>query len=198
MEDTIREDLTYPTHCKKVVRLIQNAFRDGHVVEELPWQNVVLFLKQNKDFYKVLVEVRDIYGVINRCLTAAIQFYNTFYGFLIGISKGKSSLKDNLIQHLIDMREGVLHEIFLDIHNAHDALDLKLCLNILTIYGVGPQALCILLWYWHWISIVVWAGGCFGGPFKVQHRLTKGGPLYPTIFNVVVDAVLCYWVSLVA
>ena len=41
------------------------------------------------------------------------------------------------------------------------------------------------------------AGGYFGRPFKGYREVTQGDPLSPTIFNVVVDAVICHWVTVV-
>ena len=41
-------------------------------------------------------------------------------------------------------------------------------------------------------------GVYFGAPIKGQRGVTQGNPLSPTIFNVVVDAVLRHWVSVVA
>ena len=37
----------------------------------------------------------------------------------------------------------------------------------------------------------------FGSPFKVQHGMTQGYPLYPTVFTFVVDAVLRHQVTVV-
>ena len=37
----------------------------------------------------------------------------------------------------------------------------------------------------------------YGGPFKGYWGLTHGEQLSPTIFNVVVDAVVQHWISLV-
>ena len=39
---------------------------------------------------------------------------------------------------------------------------------------------------------------CYGTLFKVHQGVTKGDPLPPTIFNMLVDAVVCHWVTLVA
>ena len=36
-------------------------------------------------------------------------------------------------------------------------------------------------------------GGSYGEPFRGYRVVTQGDPLSPTIFNVVVDAVVCYW-----
>ena len=43
-----------------------------------------------------------------------------------------------------------------------------------------------------------WHGqkGYYGNRFKGARGVTQGDPLSPTIFNVVVDAVVCHWVTL--
>ena len=40
------------------------------------------------------------------------------------------------------------------------------------------------------------AGGYFGTGFKGEMGVTQGDPLSPTIFNLVVDAVVRHWVTL--
>ena len=44
--------------------------------------------------------------------------------------------------------------------------------------------------------MVARAGGYFGTGFKGARGVTQGNPLSTTIFNVVVDAVVCHWVTL--
>ena len=46
--------------------------------------------------------------------------------------------------------------------------------------------------------MVVQVGGYYRQTFRGERGITQVNPLSPTIFNVVVDAVFCYWVSLVA
>ena len=36
-------------------------------------------------------------------------------------------------------------------------------------------------------------GGYYGAPFRGERCVTQGDPLLPTIFNVVVDAVVRHW-----
>ena len=43
--------------------------------------------------------------------------------------------------------------------------------------------------------MVARAGGYYGTAFKGGLGVTKGDPLSPTIFNVVVDTVVCHWVT---
>ena len=45
--------------------------------------------------------------------------------------------------------------------------------------------------------MVAKAGGYFGIPFKGYQCVRKGDPMSPTIFNVVMDAVISYWVTVV-
>ena len=44
--------------------------------------------------------------------------------------------------------------------------------------------------------MVARAGGYYGESFKGARGATKGNPLSPTIFNVVVDEVLRHWVTM--
>ena len=42
------------------------------------------------------------------------------------------------------------------------------------------------------------AGGYFGLPFKRYRGMTQVSPLHPTLFNVVVYAVICHWLMVAA
>ena len=87
--------------------------------------------------------------------------------------------------------------IFLDLHKAYDALDRSKCLEILEGYGVPPRAWRLLQTYWRQLKMVARAGGYYGTAFHGARGLTQGDPLSPTIFNVVVDAVVRNWVTVV-
>ena len=45
--------------------------------------------------------------------------------------------------------------------------------------------------------MVVEASGYFGRPFKEYRGVTQSDPMSPTIFNMVVYAVICHWVTVV-
>ena len=85
--------------------------------------------------------------------------------------------------------------ILLDLYKAHNALDRSRCLEILEGYDIGPQDRNLLRNYWHRLTIVARAGGCYGTDFRGERGVTQGDPLSPTIFNVVVDAVVRHWVT---
>ena len=85
--------------------------------------------------------------------------------------------------------------IFLELHKAYDALDRSRCLDILEGYGVAPQACRLLRKYWGRLSIVARAGRYYREVFKGDRGVTQCEPLSPTIFNVVVEAVVRHWVT---
>ena len=85
--------------------------------------------------------------------------------------------------------------IFLDLTIAYNALDRSRCLEILEGYGVGPSAKRLLTTYWRCLTMVAMAGRYYGEAFKGARGVTQGDPLSPTIFNVVVDAVVRHWID---
>ena len=85
--------------------------------------------------------------------------------------------------------------IFLDLTKVYDALDRSRCLGILEGYGVNPGARRLLQNYWRRLTMAARAGGYYGAAFKGARGVTQGDPLSPTIFNVVVDAVVRHWLE---
>ena len=100
-----------------------------------------------------------------------------------------------MFQQLVDLREKVLYMMFLDLHKTYDDLERYRFIKILKGYGMGPQSCRLLQTYWRWLTMVARAGGYYGAALKGACGVTQGDPLSPTIFNVVVDAVVRQWVT---
>ena len=81
------------------------------------------------------------------------------------------------------------------IFNKFYALERSRCLEILEGYGVGPRSRRLLQSYWRRLTMVAQAGGYYKTASKGERGVTQGNPLSPTIFNVVVDAVVRHWVT---
>ena len=94
------------------------------------------------------------------------------------------------------MREEVLYVIFLDLTKAYDALERSRSLDILKGYGVGERIRRLLKVYWGRTTMVARAGSYYGKGFNGGRGVTQGDPLSPTIFNVVVDAVVRHWLQI--
>ena len=180
--------------------LVQTAFREVEMAEEATWQTVVLIPKGRKEYRGIgLVEVmwKVVAAILHCRLTTAITYHDFLHGFRSGRGIGTATLEDKLLQQLAAMMEEVLYVIFLDLTKAYDALDRSRVLEILERYEVGPQARRILRTYWGKSTMLARAGGYYGTGFKGARGVTQGDPLLPTIFNVVMDAVVCHWVTLV-
>ena len=178
--------------------LVQTAFREGELAEEAMWQTVVLIPKGEKDYRGIgLVEVmlKVVAAIINRRFTASITYHDFIHGFRAGRGTGTATLEAKILQKLAALREEVLYVIFLDLHKAYDALDRSRCLEILEGYGIGTQSRTLLKTYWHHLTMVERAGGYYGEAFKGERGVMQGDPLSPTIFNVVLDAVVQHWVQ---
>ena len=63
-------------------------------------------------------------------------------------------------------------------------------MEILEGYGVGPKSRILLTNYWRRLAMVARAGGYYGAEFGGERCVRQGNPLYPTIFNVLVDTVV--------
>ena len=154
--------MPYPLQWEAVVDLIHAVFREGHFAEECTWKTVVLIPKENNDFFRIgLVEVlwKKVMGILNFCLTKAIQLHKMLHGFLTDRGTRTASLEYNLPQHVIDIREELLFKIFLDLHKAYDSLYHERCLDILEVYGVGHWALYLLWRYWDRLNMAAQDGG---------------------------------------
>ena len=78
----------------------------------------------------------------------------------------------------------------MDLRKAFDTMDKGRCLQILEEAGVGPKALCLIRTFWDKTILVCRTSGYHGSPFIAKHGITQGGPLSPTIFNIMVDAIV--------
>ena len=180
--------------------MVQTAFRDGDLAEEATWQAVVLIPKGKKDYRGIiLVEVmwKVVAAIINCRFTSSITYHDALHGFRAGRRTGTATLESKLLQQLAALREEVLYVIFLDLTKVYDAMDRSRCLEILESYGVGLNARRLLTTYWRRLTMVARAAGYYGTSFGGERGVTQGDPLSPTIFNVVADAVVRHWVTVV-
>ena len=168
------------------------------MAQEATWQAVVLIPKGKKDYQGIgLVEVmwKVVAAIINRRFTPSITYHYALHGLRAGLGTGTTTLEAKLLQQLAALKEEVLYVIFLDLTKAYDALDRSRCLEILEGYSIGQNDKRLLTTYWRRLTMVSRAEGYYGTSFGGEKGVTQGNPLYPTIFNVVVDMVVWHWVN---
>ena len=128
--------------------------------------------------------------ILNFQLTASITFHDVLHGFCAGRGTGTATLEGKILQQLAAMSEEVLYVIFMYLNKLYDTLEMYRCLEILYGCGVGPRSHRILRVCWDRLRIVAHAGGYYGTVFQGFRGVAQGGPMSPTILNVVVDAVV--------
>ena len=80
------------------------------------------------------------------------------------------------------------------LHKAYSALYRDIYMKILEGYRVVLRTSLLLHTYWYQLTVVVRASRYCAAACKGFRGMTHGELLSLTIFNVVVDAVVCHWV----
>ena len=101
---------------------------------------------------------------------------------------GTATLEAKLAQQLARLAYEPLFQVFLYIRKSYDSLDMGQYMEILWEYGMGPNMACLLLYYWDNQQIVPKAGMFLGKSFGTGRGVMQGNPVYPIIFNILVDA----------
>ena len=89
------------------MEIVQTAFWDGELAEEVTCQAVVLILKGKGDYRGIgLVEVmwKVVAVILNRRLASSITFHDVLHGFRAGRGTGTATLEAKLLQKLAAMR----------------------------------------------------------------------------------------------
>ena len=68
-------------------------------------------------------------------------------------------------------------------------------LELLRAFGVGDKACTLLARFWEEMQVVARQSGYHGMVFRTSCGVTQGDIISPTLFNIVVDAVVHYWLS---
>jgi len=131
--------------------------------------------------------------VINIRLLSSITFHDNLHGFCKKRGTGTAILETKLTMQLQQRATTPYYFVFLDISKAYDALDRQRTLQILTAYGVGPNIRRLLHRFWSTQRVVPRQAGFIGVPFQATRGVTQGDVISPSIFNIVVDAVIREW-----
>ena len=102
----------------------------------------------------------------NLRFTASIIFHDVLHGLWVGSGIDIASLEVKLLQKLMDMREDILYDIFMELYKVYEALDREICLERLEGYGVGPWSNHSLHTYWDRLRMVARICGYYGMEYQ--------------------------------
>ena len=154
---------------------------------------MVLLPKGNGNYQGIgLLEIgwKGIESIINRRIASKVVFHDALQGFRAKRGTDTACIESKLLQQLLKMVQKTLHFIFLDLRKAYDTVDRERLLEILEGYGVGPNILGLLKFYWENQRCVAKVGKYHGDIFVPFRGATQGGVVSPTPFNVLLDAVV--------
>ena len=193
MEGEYREENPYQGNWDRVVDLIQTCFREQQVPTQLLWSTVVLLPKGNGDYRGIgLLEMswKVIESVINWRITSTVIFHDALHGFQARRDTGTACIEAKVLQQLSKMVQKILYFILLDLRKAYNFVNRERLLEILEGYGVGLNELGFLKFYWDNQRCVVKCGKYHGETVVPCTGATHGGVVSPTLFNILVDAVV--------
>jgi hypothetical protein len=183
------------------VSLVQHVFSTGEIPTDLAWSALVLIPKSSGG-HRGIGLLESVWKLISSIIDARIKnsvaFHDSLHGFRANRGTGTAGIEAKLLQQLAAIEQVPLYEIFIDLQKAYDTLDRERTLEILEGYGVGPMVIRLLRTFWEQQQVVSRLGGYHGKPFEADRGVTQGDIVSPTIFNVVIDAVVRYWLTVVS
>ena len=159
------------------------------------WMVLVIFPKGNNDYRGIglLDPMWKVIKVVMDNRLKCLEYHDYLHGFLAGRSTGTAAMEVKLTQQLDFIEQVPLYGVFIDLRKAYDAMDRGRCLKIIEAYGVSPNMLRVIRYFWDHAVLVCHAGGVLGEPFRARRGVTQGGPLSPRIFDTMVDAIVREW-----
>ena len=199
----------YPTNAEqepnrhrwdKLVAIVQHIWSTGELPTELSWTILAIIPKGQHDSRGIgLIEVllKLLEAIIDTRIKETVQFHDVLHGFRAHRGTGSAILEVKLFMELASIQLAPLYLIFLDLRKAYDTLDRERLIATLRDYGAGPCMTRLLEAFWDNQQVVVRQQGYHGPAFSADRGSTQGGLASPTLFNMVVDAVIRHWLSLV-
>ena len=182
---------------EQLVWLVQHVWASGTLPTQLPWAILVLLPKSDGGTRGIgLLEViwKVVSSILDGRIKATIPFHDALHGFQMGRGTGTAIIEAKLFQQLANIGQVPVFEVFLDL-KAYDMLNRERTLELLRAYGVGDKACTLLARFWEQMQVVARQSGYHGKALWTSCGVTQGDIISPTIFNIVVDAVVRHWLS---
>lgn len=136
---------------------------------------------------------KTVTPVINSHLKQAIDFDLAQHGFFPRESTSAAIVDVRMLAELASLQRKVWCHVFLDFSKACDALDRARLLDLLRACGIGPNIVRILEMFWATHAAHPRQAGCHGTPVAVNRGVTQGEVVSPTLFNIVINAIIRHW-----
>ena len=194
-----RDEDPDPTQWDCLTNLVRHCYMTSDLPTELSWSIICMLPKPDGGHRGIgLLEVvwKLLATIIDRRCNA-IRLHDCLHGFISRRGTSTAIIEFVLAHQLASIDQETLHAVFIDLKKAYDCVDRERSLLILQAYGVGPNALRLLTTFWDQLQMVARQSGYHGPVFNSTRGCTQGCVFSPKLFNIILDAVLRHWLSLV-
>ena len=182
----------------KVVEIIQSTLTRTTLPQVFGIGILVLIPKNDQNQFRGIALLDVIYKLVSRIIHTRIndniQYHEAVHGFRRnrGTTTAISELKLCMRVTSMNKKRIPRFTIFLDLKKAYDTLDRPRTLEIMKAYGIGPNICHIIEQTWKMDQMIPKQAGCYGTAFNTSRGVRQGDIISPTVFNIVVDAVINY------
>ena len=180
-----------------VCDLVRRCFTDGEIPRQFCESILVLIPKAEPGAFRGIALLDVVYklasSVINNRIVGSVEFHDSIHGSVPRRGTGTAILEAKLLSQLRSRIDEPLFIIFIDLKKAFYSVDRTRVLRLLRQYGVGPNVCRFLELTWLRDTMVPRQAGYYGRPFVAERGVRAGDVISPTVFNVLVDAVLRQW-----
>ena len=182
---------------EKVLEIVRLAFVEGVMPKQFAEGIFVLIPKSDAGEYRGIALLEIMYkvvsSIVNSRLLAAVKFDDSLHGNRPKRGTGTAIMEAKLLAQVRCRIDEPLFMVFVDLKKAYYSLDRERAMLILEGYGVGANICRIISMMWQGDTLVPRQAGYYGKAFKAKRGVRVGDVMSPTVFNIVVDAVVRHW-----
>jgi hypothetical protein len=181
---------------QKILELIRLVFEEGIIPKAFKESILVMIPKEEQGQFRGIALLDVLYKVVSSIIDTrlrAIEFHDALHGSVSGRGTGTAIMEAKLLCQLRCRMDEPIYVVYIDLKKAFYSLDRERALRILEAYGVGPNIRRIISTVWAGDTMVPRQAGYFGTPFLAERGVRVGDNMSPTVFNIVIDAVVRHW-----
>jgi Reverse transcriptase (RNA-dependent DNA polymerase) len=157
------------TDWNRLVRTIQHIFETGTVPQRLCFSNLILIPKSDGGIRGIgLLETiwKIISIIIKNSISHTVIFDQSLHGFRRRRSTSTAIIDAKLQLDMNNIKGIMYYQIFLDVSKAYGRINRQQLLTSLSAYGMGPNELGLLRYFWQQLWLAPKQSGYYGKPIK--------------------------------
>jgi len=193
------EDNPQPEAWNKLVELVQHAWEHTELPQELYYWVQIMIPKPDGGSRGIgLLEVvlKVLECIIDSHVKVKVKFHDCLRGFRAARGTDTAQIEPKLFQQLAGIDQETLFKAYLGWAKAFATFHKERAFMKLHEYGLSTKLLSLIALQWDKMQVIPKQADFFGIPFYQDSGQITGSVLGPLIFNIVVDLVVRYWMTI--